>query len=156
MAFPCGSVGKESACIVGALGSIPGLERSPWGRERLPIPVFWPGEFRGLYSTWGCRESWAQLNDFHFHCWSIRYMSIAPKYFNIKIVEFIFVCDKINIISWYHIKYSTNTAASRHESLTRVSPESVFFLMSHTWSIQWRQRFIKGILLFPSFPWKCH
>ena len=27
--FPCGSAGKESACNVGNLGSIPGLGRSP-------------------------------------------------------------------------------------------------------------------------------
>ena len=27
--FPCRSAGKESACNVGDLGSIPGLERSP-------------------------------------------------------------------------------------------------------------------------------
>ena len=25
----------------------------PWRRERLSTPVFWPGEFHGLYSTWG-------------------------------------------------------------------------------------------------------
>ena len=25
-------------------------------RERLPTPVFWPGEFHG-YSPWGCKES---------------------------------------------------------------------------------------------------
>ena len=25
----------------------------PWRRERLPTPVFWPGEFHGLYSPWG-------------------------------------------------------------------------------------------------------
>ena len=29
MGFPCGSVGKESACNMGDLGSIPGLGRSP-------------------------------------------------------------------------------------------------------------------------------
>ena len=29
MGFPCGSAGKESACSVGDLGSITGLERSP-------------------------------------------------------------------------------------------------------------------------------
>ena len=28
----------------------------PWGRERLPTPVFWPGEFHGLYSPWGHKE----------------------------------------------------------------------------------------------------
>ena len=29
----------------------------PWRRKRLPTPVFWPGEFHGLCSTWGCKES---------------------------------------------------------------------------------------------------
>ena len=29
----------------------------PWRRERLPTPVFWPGEFHGLYSLWGLKES---------------------------------------------------------------------------------------------------
>ena len=28
-----------------------------WRRERLPTPVFWPGEFQGLHSPWGCKES---------------------------------------------------------------------------------------------------
>ena len=28
----------------------------PWRRERLPTPVFWPGEFLGLYSPWGHKE----------------------------------------------------------------------------------------------------
>ena len=29
----------------------------PWRRERLPTPVFCSGEFHGLYSPWGCKES---------------------------------------------------------------------------------------------------
>ena len=29
---------------------------APWRRERLPTPVFWPGEFHGLYSPWGHKE----------------------------------------------------------------------------------------------------
>ena len=28
----------------------------PLGKERLPTPVFWLGEFHGLYSPWGCKE----------------------------------------------------------------------------------------------------
>ena len=28
-----------------------------WRQERLPTPVFWPGEFHGLYSPWGRKES---------------------------------------------------------------------------------------------------
>ena len=29
----------------------------PWRREKLPTPVFWPGEFHRLYSPWGHKES---------------------------------------------------------------------------------------------------
>ena len=54
MGFPCGSAGKESASNAGDLGLI--LGKVPWRRERLPTPVFWPGEFHGLYSPWGHKE----------------------------------------------------------------------------------------------------
>ena len=57
MGFPGGSAGRESACNVDDLGSIPGLGRFPWRRERLPNPVFWPGGFHGLYNPWGRKES---------------------------------------------------------------------------------------------------
>ena len=57
MDFPGGSAGKESACNAGDLGLIPGLGKSPGKREWLPTPVFWPGEFCGLYSPWGHKES---------------------------------------------------------------------------------------------------
>jgi len=50
LGFPCGSAGKESACNVRDLGSIPGLGRFPQRREKLPTPVFWPREFHGLHS----------------------------------------------------------------------------------------------------------
>ena len=28
----------------------------PQRRERLPTPIFWPGEFHGLYRPWGRKE----------------------------------------------------------------------------------------------------
>ena len=37
MGFPGGSDGKGSACNVGDLGSIPGLERSPGGGHSNPF-----------------------------------------------------------------------------------------------------------------------
>ena len=43
----------------------------PWRRERLPFPVFWPGEFHGR--PWGHKESdrvtksQTRMSDFHFH-----------------------------------------------------------------------------------------
>ena len=38
-------------------GFNPWVGKIPGRRERLPTPVFWPGEFHGQYSPWGCRES---------------------------------------------------------------------------------------------------
>ena len=35
----------------------PWVGKIPWRRERLPAPVFWPGEFHGLYGPWDCKES---------------------------------------------------------------------------------------------------
>ena len=34
-----------------------GVGKIPWRRERLPTPVFRPGEFHGLYSPWDHKES---------------------------------------------------------------------------------------------------
>ena len=39
---------KNPPAVWETLGSIPGF--SPWRRERIHTPVFWPGEFHGLYS----------------------------------------------------------------------------------------------------------
>ena len=40
----------------------------PWRRERLPTPVFWAGEFHGLYGPWGCRvrRDQATFTSLHF------------------------------------------------------------------------------------------
>ena len=38
-------------------GFNPWVGKIPRRRGRLPIPVFWPGEFHGLYSPWGHKES---------------------------------------------------------------------------------------------------
>ena len=56
LGFPCGSAGKESAAMQDTWVRSLGWE-DPWRREKLPTPVFWPGEFHGLYSSWGRKES---------------------------------------------------------------------------------------------------
>ena len=59
MAFSGGSDGKESACDVGDLGSIPGSRRSPGEGKWLPTPVFLPGEFQPCQATGhGVAKSW--------------------------------------------------------------------------------------------------
>ena len=45
------SDGKESAWKDGDLSLIPGLGKSPGEGNRLPTPVFWPGEFAELDAT---------------------------------------------------------------------------------------------------------
>ena len=42
---------------MGDLDLIPGLGRSPGEGKGYPYPVFWAGEFHGLYSPWGHKES---------------------------------------------------------------------------------------------------
>ena len=52
LGFPCGSAGKESACNVGDLSSIPGLGRSPGEGKGYPL------QYSGLenFSPWVCKE----------------------------------------------------------------------------------------------------
>ena len=65
MGFPGGSVGKESACNAGDLGSIPGLGRSPGEGKGYPL------QYSGLenptdYIVHEVPKSWTQLSDFQF------------------------------------------------------------------------------------------
>ena len=61
--FPGGSDSKESACIVGDLGSIPGLGRSPRGGNSCPLQYSGlensmnRGAWQAIYSPWGHKES---------------------------------------------------------------------------------------------------
>ena len=63
MGFPYGSAGKESACNVGDLGSIPRLGRSPGEGKGYPL------QYSGLensmdYIAHGVTKSQTRLNDF--------------------------------------------------------------------------------------------
>ena len=44
---------QDPSPLRGTLGS--SLRSPPWRRERLPTPVFWPGESKGLYTPWVLR-----------------------------------------------------------------------------------------------------
>ena len=50
----------------------PWVWKIPRRRERLPTPVFWPGEFHGLHSSWGCKElditEWLSLSTMWVFC----------------------------------------------------------------------------------------
>ena len=52
------------------IGTLPlVLPQLPWRRERRPTPVLWPGEFHGLYSPWGRKESGTTERLSLTHCW---------------------------------------------------------------------------------------
>ena len=57
----------------GRPGFDPWVRKISWRRERLPTPVFWPGEFHGLYSQWGRKESdtteWLSLHMQKVYIW---------------------------------------------------------------------------------------
>ena len=53
LGFPCGSVGKESACNAGDLGSIPGLGRSPGEGKDYPL------RYSGLENAMVCNSPWS-------------------------------------------------------------------------------------------------
>ena len=73
--FPGGSAGKESTWFDPWVGKI------PWRSEQLPTPVFWSGEFHGLFH--GVAKSQTRLGDFHS-------LSIINLPFSLGWVEFIF------------------------------------------------------------------
>ena len=54
-------------------GFDPWVGKILWRRERLPTAVFWPGEFHGLYSPWGHKESdtteWLSLHFMTLQPW---------------------------------------------------------------------------------------
>ena len=50
----------------GRCGFDPWVGKIPWRRERLPTPVFWPGEFHGLYIVHGVAKSGTRLSDLHY------------------------------------------------------------------------------------------
>ena len=65
LGLPGGSAGKESACNVGNLGSIPGLGRSPEEGNSYPL------QYSGLENSMDCivhgvAKSRRQLSDFTF------------------------------------------------------------------------------------------
>ena len=63
-----------------------GTEGNPCRREQLTTPVFWPGEFHGLYSPWGHKESdmaerlSLSLGTWASRCFSSQKSPVCPGY----------------------------------------------------------------------------
>ena len=55
-------INEQVSLVVQMAKNLPAMQETwvgkiPWRRERLPTPVFRPGEFHGLYSPRGRKES---------------------------------------------------------------------------------------------------
>ena len=67
MGFPGGSVGKESACNVGDMGSTSGFRKVPWRGNDNPLQYPCLGNLMDRGAWWatvrGVAKSWARLSD---------------------------------------------------------------------------------------------
>ena len=73
MGFPHSSVGKESTCNAGDLGSIPGSGRSPG--EGMGYPLQYSGLENSMnYTVHGVTKHQTRLSDFHFYIVNIIYV----------------------------------------------------------------------------------
>ena len=88
----------------------------PWGRERVPTPVFWPGEFRGLYSPRGHKESdsteWLSLF-FSFlstfrSTWNLSFLTrdwTRVPCIGRQILFFFFFKNHFDFLKWFYLLY---------------------------------------------------
>ena len=101
------SASKESACIAGDLGSIPGLGRSPGEGNSYPL------QYSGLKNFIDCivhgvAKSWTRLSDFHFHPFRISPFEIRNSPFCLKFLPLVkqqgFLRHFMNVL-WKNKKY---------------------------------------------------
>ena len=86
----------------GRPGFDPWVGKIPWGREQLPIPVFWLGEFHGQRSLRGhtvhrVAKNQTRLSDFHFHAFNNR----TPKTHEVKTDRTEVKIGNLTVIVWY-------------------------------------------------------
>ena len=103
MGYPCGSTGKEYACNMLDLGSIPGLERSPGEGKGYPF------QYSGLENSMDCivhgvakNQTW--LSNFHFHLLLCQ-LQTFPLIVSILVYFWMNVCVCLYVIYIKHVFY---------------------------------------------------
>ena len=79
----------------GRPGFNPWVGKIHWRKERLPTPVFWPGEFHGLYSPWNCKES-----D------TAEWPSLALRWFYMRLTKEQTICEHSDTLKLYTIRWN--------------------------------------------------
>ena len=128
MGSPDSSVGKESACNAGDLGSIPGLGRSPGEGKGYPF------QYSGLensmgYIVHGVPKSQTRLSDFHFH-FHFTFTSIEIEYF----LQWLMKTIKFSIIRRDLVTASKTT-------ITRLSLDLIIYCVNKEVHMVFSQKF---------------
>ena len=101
MGFPGGSDSKESACVLGDLGSIPGLGRSPGEGNSYPL------QYSGLENSMdrslqaivhAVSKSRTWLSDFHFHLNTLSMTEFLLSFPSLLTPELIFCIPSLLLI----------------------------------------------------------
>ena len=69
-------------------------------RDRLPTPVFWPGEFHGLYSPWGHKKESDTTEWFSLSLFSLRYdptLTSVHDYWQNHTFDYMDLCQQSNV-----------------------------------------------------------
>ena len=142
--FPGGSAGKEFACSMGDLGSIPGLGRSPGEGNSYPL------QYSGLENSMDCIvhgvvKSQTQLSNFYF-LFLVSY-TLPPSHFNISEMEAQLSKKKwqdLTISSTDHIHFVSNGIS--HLTLTNDEHVmySCFLLVDEKTEAQRDKRLARG------------
>ena len=99
--FSCGSAGKRICLQCKRPGYDPWVGKIPWRWERLPTPVFWPGEFHGI-ANWATFTSLSKFYSSIFFlqlCWLV-----FPIYCEIIMVTYILI--SISFILDFYILFT--------------------------------------------------
>ena len=87
----------KNLLAIGRPGFYPWVGKIPWRRERLPTPVFWPGEFHGP-SPWGRKESdtteWLSSSSIlYWGCYTLMFPVLAASITYLLLHGLIDSCD---------------------------------------------------------------
>ena len=110
----------------------PWVGKIPWRRERLPTPVFWPGEFHGLYSQWRHKESdkteW------------LKNMCVCVYIWWSKSINLLFILVRVSNWHMYMYSYYIYIAVSFYSPFSGTNPISIkdefliYLVIFYCWS----------------------
>ena len=76
----------------------------PWRKERLPTPVFWPGEFHGLCIPWGHKE----LDTTELPVTTtLNFIIIISLYFSYCLITRVGIPKQFSLVSSFNMEFSS-------------------------------------------------